>query len=323
MKTDEKLLHLYKEVKRKEKLQIHLRHFQEDILKNHAEYDALTLQMKDEEEDVRRLEEMSLESIFRTILGNKAQQLEKERQEYLHVLMKMQHVAQNLKVLEQEKAVLERSFDSLFNVGNEFDKLLKEKEEVLKNDPEYSEEVDHINEKIAVHEIKIEEIEEAINFGEKALKQLHELVINLNDMEYWNSDPDIKFTRKISKKRKLRQDIYTVNRALQSYERELKDLADHLNLDYQAEMRVLQEFLEGFVDRLITDWVMQHRINHSKNFLSNVIDRVRLLNNMLAYEIEKTRAAIDAEEELKADALVRFLKNQKWKACPASGATFN
>lgn len=309
--TNKKLLHLYKEVKRKEKLQIHLRHLQEDILKNHAEYDALTLQMKDEEEDVRRLEEMSLESIFRTILGNKAQQLEKERQEYLHVLMKMQHVAENLKVLEQEKAVLERSFESLFHVENEFDKLLKEKEKALENDPQYSEEVSHINEKIAIHEIKIEEIEEAIIFGEKALKQLHELAIELGNMQDWNTDPDLKFTRKISKKRKLQQDIYTVNRALQSYERELKDLADHLNLDYQAEMGVLRAFLEGFVDRLITDWVMQHRINHSKNFLSNVIDRVRLLNNMLAYEIEKTRAAIEVEEDLKAEVLMRFLKNEK------------
>jgi len=308
MKTDEKLLHLYKEVKRKEKLQIHLRHLEEDILKNHAEYDALTVQMKDEEEDVRRLEEMSLESIFRTILGNKAQQLEKERQEYLHVLMKMQHVAQNLKVLEQEKAVLERSFDSLFKIEDEFDKLLKEKEKALENDPEYSEEIDHINEKIAVYEVKIEEIEETIHFGKKAREKLHKLGIELDDMEHWNSNPKMKLTRKISKKRKLRQDIYTANRALQSYERELKDLADHLNLNYQAEIRVLQEFLEGFVDRLITDWVMQHRINHSKNFLSNVIDRVRLLNNMLAYEIEKTRATTDAEEALKADILMKFLK---------------
>ena len=307
MKTDEKLLHLYKEVKRKEKLQIHLRHLQEDILKNHAEYDALTLQMKDEEEDVKRLEKMSLESIFRTILGNKVQQLEKERQEYLHVLMKMQHVEANLKVLEQEKLVLERSFDSLFNVESEFDKLLKEKEKTLENDPKYSKEVDSINEKIAVHEIKIEEIEEAINFGAKALRELHKLAIDLDDMEYWHSDPKMKRTRKVSKKRKVRQDIYSVNRALQSYERELKDLADHLNLDYQAEMGVLRAFLEGFVDRLITDWVMQHRIKHSKNFLSNVIDRVRLLNNMLGYEIEKTRAAIDAEEGLKADILMRFL----------------
>ena len=311
MKTDEKLLHLYKEVKRKEKLQIHLKHLQEDILKNHAEYDALTLQMKDEEEDVRRLESMSLESIFRTILGNKAQQLEKERQEYLHVLMKVQHVEANLKVLEQEKAVLERSFESLFKVEEEFGKLLKEKEKALENDPEYSKKIDSINEKIVVHEVKIEEVKEAIIFGEKALEQLHELAIELGNMQDWNTDPNLKFTRKISKKRKLQQDIYTVNRALQSYERELKDLADHLNLDYQAEIRCLREFLEGFVDCLITDWIMKHRINHSKNYLSNVIDRVRLLNNMLAYEIEKTRAAITIEEGLKADALVKFLKNKK------------
>jgi len=305
-KINERLLHLYKEVKRKEKLQIHLRHLQEDILKNHAEYDALTLQMKDEEEDVRRLEEMSLESIFRTILGNKAQQLEKERQEYLHVWMKVQHVAENLKILEQEKAVLERSFDSLFNVENEFDKLLKEKEEALKSDPEYSEEVHHINERIAVHEIKIEEIKETIHFGKKAREKLHKLGIDLDYMEDWNSSPAMKSSKKISKKRKLRQDIYTVNRALQSYERELKDLADHLNLDYQAEMGLLREFLEGFVDRLITDWVMQHRINHSKNFLSNVIDRVRLLNNMFSRIFCKTN-------EERAGNTILFYKYANWK----------
>jgi len=34
---------------------------------------------------------------------------------------------------------------------------------------------------------------------------------------------------------------------------------------------------------------------------------VRLLNSMLAYEIEKTRAAIDAEEDVKADILMKFL----------------
>jgi len=158
-----------------------------------------------------------------------------------------------------------------------------------------------------VYEIKIEEVEETIHFGKKARELLHKLAIDLGEMEHWNSDSSLKSSRKISKKRKLRQDVYKVNRALQSYERELKDLADHLNLNYQTEIRSLQEFLEGFVDCLITDWIMQHRINHSKNYLSNVIDRVRLLNSMLAYEIEKTRAAIDAEEDVKADILMKFL----------------
>jgi len=49
---------------------------------------SLIKKLEKEAEDITRLEEMSLESIFHKMLGSKEEQIEKERQEYLQLSLK-------------------------------------------------------------------------------------------------------------------------------------------------------------------------------------------------------------------------------------------
>ena len=82
---DTQLLELYQEIKRKEKLKIHILNIRKLIKEKQEQLQLLEIELAKEEMDVVRLEQLNLYSIFKTILGNKKEQLEKERQEYLQV----------------------------------------------------------------------------------------------------------------------------------------------------------------------------------------------------------------------------------------------
>jgi len=297
-------------VKRKEKLQIHLKNLEEALRRNHDELAQLTIQMKKEERDVERLKTLNLTTIFQIILGNKEEQLEKERQEYLHVLLKMQGVEENLKSLEDEKRVLERSYSGLYNVEETFKKLLAEKEKAIKGDAVYTEAVDDFNEKIAVFDAKIEEVQIAIKKGRMSLDRLNDIVLELSDIHRWENGSQKERSKSKTKNNRARRKIYAANDSLQKYVEELHDMSDHLGIDYSLEIKIFERFLDQFIDCLITDWIIKKQIVHSKNFIINVMDRVRLVNSMLQHEVDKTQVYLDEEMSLKADVLIQLIQGK-------------
>jgi len=62
---------------------------QEDLEQQYATLEKMDHELNDELKDISKLEGLSTRAIFHKILGNKEQKLEKERQEYLELTLKV------------------------------------------------------------------------------------------------------------------------------------------------------------------------------------------------------------------------------------------
>lgn len=305
---DKQLIELYDEKNRKEKVRLHLDKLYRCIEQKEAELVDLQPQLNKEERDVTKLEEKNIYSLFLTVLGTKKQQLEKERQEYIQIFMKVKGLEKNLIILKEEKELLQKSYSGLQNVEENFKNLLKKKINLLIKGNKYPQELLIYNEKIASYKVKIRELESCIKTGVLAKKYLAKLIKFLNGLEIWGVEN--KNIPKVKKKiDRAHKDVFIANNFLQKYEGGLTELEDYFDLDFHREIIQFESFLEQFVDALITDWIVKHRIFNASNLIMNLSDKITQLNEMLSYEIEKTKSYVNEAEEFKTDFLLKNMKS--------------
>lgn len=312
---NKKLLAINKELNRKEKIQIHLNNLINLIQRKTLELQEVEQLVHKEVQDVLKLEKLSLFSTFQFILGNKQQQLEKERQEYLQAVLKRKGLMENIKALEKEKNVLGKSYMGLHDIEIEFEKLISEKAALLKANNNYPPSLHRYNEKLASFDSRIRELKVTIRQGEKAKKELHKIIVNLGKIDNWGFDNSksssselVRYNKQIDRTHKH---VYIANNFLQRYEEELLDLSDHFELEYRREVQMLEKFLDQFIDCLITDWIVRSKLENSIHLVLNVIDKITLINAMLEYEVEKTNDYIKEEKKMKAEIIINLIKTKK------------
>ncbi len=305
---DKQLIELYDEKNRKEKVRTHLTNLYYRIEEAKMELLTLQAQLIKEERDVEKLEENNIYSLFLTVLGTKKQQLEKERQEYIQMFIKVKGLEKNLEILDEEKMLLQKTFSGLENAEEDFEKLLKTKVHLLVQSNDYPEALLEYNEKIASYNIKNRELLSCIKKGDVAKNYLKKITDFLGELEVWGavSNNSTKVKKKL---RRINKDIFIANNFMQRYEGGLVELEDYFELDFHREIVQFETFLDQFVDALITDWIVKHRIFNASNLLINLSDKITQINEMLSYEIEKTESYIEEAEDYKADYILNKLKS--------------
>ncbi|HAK42313.1 MAG TPA: hypothetical protein DCM59_05845, partial [Clostridium sp.] len=99
---NKELINAKEKLHRKQKLEGLINHTNEALQKEVDRKVELEDIFKDEDKDVKKLESLSITSIFYSILGSKEKQLEKERQELLAARLKYEECAKSVLDLEKE-----------------------------------------------------------------------------------------------------------------------------------------------------------------------------------------------------------------------------
>ena len=247
-------------------------------------------------------------SLFQTVLGDKIQQLEKERQEYLNAFLKRKGVLHDLTDLQKEQTLLEQAYSSQFNVEYQLEKLLTQKEKLLldSNHPMIAS-ILATNKRIVNHQNKIEEIQQAITEGKHTKKILRKMVFDLNQVEDWQAATSKRnrTAKNNSLVLKVERSSMKVNKYLQRYEEELADLSVHFRIDFRKQMDTIRNFLEEFVDSLITDWIVKRKIDNAMHLVEHIFDKISRINASLEQEILKTEGFLHLEEEQKQLLLIK------------------
>ncbi len=115
---------------RKKKFQSLVNQTRESLQKELDRKLALENILKDEDNDVKKLESLSIASIFYSILGSKHQQLEKERQELLSAKLKYDECCKSVLALEGELASYKSSLNSLLGTAAKHSHIDEAKEYV-------------------------------------------------------------------------------------------------------------------------------------------------------------------------------------------------
>lgn len=260
------LLQWKEKTEEKKQLQSRLKKAQKEIQELNKRFDQLTKELQKEFKDVQQLEDGGITSLFYSILGNKVEKLDKERQEYLGAKLKYENCKNELEQLKSEIEQIEKQITELGNPEKEYlnkldKKSLKLREAGDNNFLQYEKLLEtHFNQK--------KEINEAIEAGEMALQGLRTAIKSLKSALGWGvydmvGGGFLATAVKHSNIDSARETIQNVQVWLNRFKRELSDVRIDTGENLSVQLDSFTTFADFFFDNLIFDWVVQSKINRS------------------------------------------------------------
>jgi hypothetical protein len=296
------ILQLRKNSEERKRLIQLLRKTEIDLEKANGKLSGLSENLKKELYDVQKLEGNSIAALFYNFLGTKEEKLDKERQEYLSAKLKHDACKNEISSLEKE---LERLKDELLKIGEpdiELNKLVEDKKMQLRQLSDST--CLKFDELINGIYAEKKEISEAILSGEKALEGLRRAIDSLQNAQNWGTfdlvgGGFIATAIKHSKIDEAKSDIIEVQNNLNRFRRELSDTSLNSNENMIVEMDAFTGFADYFFDNLITDWIVQNKINQSLDACHKMHGNITILLERLHKSETETNAKYrNYEQEL-------------------------
>lgn len=253
--------------RRKEKLERDLAQINERLERQAAQAAELARQLEKEQVDVERLERLSLQGLFYSVLGSKEQQVEKERQEMLAAQLQYQNANHQVDALRAEQAQIERELSALSGVDRQYAALLAEKEDFLRRgSPAVAADLLRLTDAIANRATERHEIAEAVAAAEDVTGSLDRVIASLESAEGWGTwdmlgGGFIATAVKHSRIDDARDGAQEVQAKLARFQRELADV--QRDADIKIDIGGFEIFADYFFDNLIMDWIVQSKIANS------------------------------------------------------------
>jgi hypothetical protein len=251
-----------------------------------------------ESRDVERLEGLSLEGLFYQILGNKEDQLDKERQEELAAKLKHDQCKHEVAALDEEYSRLSSRMAEFNDLDAEYESVIRQKEKLLiEQDTAETRQLIALAEKAGTLQASIKELSEAFAAGEAVKSSLEQVVDSLNSARNWGTwdmlgGGFISTHIKHSRIDEARNYVHQAQAQAARFERELADV--RLDADLSIQFGAFTKFADYFFDNLITDWIVNSRIEESRNSASSAHAKVDLVLDQLHQRLS------DAQRDLSA-----------------------
>ncbi len=271
----------------------------------------LVKQVDKESADIETLNKTGVKSLFYKVLGSKEEQLEKERQEYLEANLRYDEARKSLELLVYERNVLEEKIRALPATQRRHRELLKLREqEIIASNPQLAAKINSIDAQITERRKMIFEVEEALAVGRGAIHLLEQVLVKLNEAVNWGQwDMAGRRGRMTTGHMKHRQidmakDLaYKAKISLTQYEKELRDIYGPENFGLTVTIPTFSSFTDIFFDNLITDWIVQQKIQNTRSGVISVKDKTLRLQATLKGMLPKMRYEIEQLEEARKAVL--------------------
>ncbi|MBK8700030.1 MAG: hypothetical protein IPN29_11070 [Saprospiraceae bacterium] len=261
------------------------------------ELEELTLQQSKELDDIEHLEKMNVSSVLQTILGRKEDQLDKERQEYLAVAMKIKEIKKTIELTEYEARILEEKVQNQVQLKQQLDILKQKREvEILTVDDQARPALQNTIQKIDDCSRTIAELNEAYLAGHQALLAVEQVQAYLQEAVKWgewdmyggNRGNDY---RKHDAIDQATNATYMANQKLMVFKKELIDVG--LNEEeIHLEIAKFSRFSDIFFDNLVTDWIAQKKI---KSVIAAVTGEKEKIGNLMQH-VTTTLSKVKADK---------------------------
>jgi len=273
----DELFQLKEKTEEKKRVESQLKKAQQDSNELNEKLKQLKLQLEKEFNDVQQLEGGGITALFYSLLGNKVEKLDKERQEYLLAKLKHENCKNEISQLEIEIERLKSKISDLGDAETKYKNLLNAKSERLKEKQD---------EKFIRYESLIEsylkeknEVNEAIEAGEAALKGLRLAIQTLRKAQNWGiydmvGGGFLATAIKHSNIDEAKNIILDVQVWLKKFKRELSDVRFAPSAELTVQLDSFSTFADYFFDNLIFDWVVQSKINRSLEGCEKIYSQV-------------------------------------------------
>jgi len=298
------LLQINDQFATRKKLRRNLKSVQSSLEEERARLKSLTKLLRKESRDVARLEGLSLTGLFHEILGSKEEQLDKERREELAARLKLSQCAHAVEALTEESSEITRKLSELGDLKQldaQYESVLKEKEKLLldKGGADAGQLL-ALAEKAATLHVSQKELAEAVLAGEGVLNGLERVVHSLNSARSWGTwdmlgGGLIATAVKHSRIDDARDQVQEVQALALRFERELADV--QLDIDVPLQFNSFTKFADYFFDNLITDWIVNSRIEESRNSARTAYAKVEEIMAQLLKRFSDVKSQMNAAEE--------------------------
>ncbi len=279
----------------------HLRDIEEKRTVLIEELSHLEQILKKEEADVNKLTKMSVNSMFRLFLKDPERQLEIEQQEYVIAALRYNECIESIELLEYEIEVVKGSLGDEEELERRLNELILKKEILVRDTyPHIATKLNNIDYKIVKRKMELKEIEEAQVAGSKAEEQLIAVVANLNKVDAWGNWSAISNYQSFYSKKsfidRTRELAVNTGMLLSTFEQELKDVFDTAGIKDDLTVDAFDTFLMVFYDNMVTDWIVQSHLRHTRNAvegthakLSRLMAALKHQHEVLSSEIAQLR----------------------------------
>lgn len=300
----------------KKKIEVHLEGIETKLKNRIIELGELDAKVLASEESIEELEKMNIRTLFATILKNKEQQYEREKQNYLLYFLQRKECLERIEAKEFEIKILKEKLAQLEGVEAAFEKLLNNKKQRLKfKHRELAKDIILIEGNIREKEYMKKEILEAMAKGKEVYNHLLELDRSLQTMESWNpttshdkqrtyyfgSYKEKKYTRE------LLSYVRNVNTSLDDFIDELSDVSKQYDLNYEQFIDRVAHFLKNFYDGLVSDWIFHEELQVTKNLVHETQDKIKRIMAMLEHDFSEA----DQQIALVREKLKEFIIKNK------------
>ncbi|SEB54947.1 hypothetical protein [Paenibacillus sp. GP183] len=272
-----------------------LHNLEEELKEREQQIRMWELQLKKEEEDVEKLKGISFSSFLYTILSKKEERLEHEQMEVLEAKLKHDEASKATAAIRTEIDELKAKLYEVRNCQMALEDATARKELLIEqNDSVTSKKLHELAERRAELEINIKELNEAIAAGKSVSDNLDQAKVALHAATNWGTFDMLGGGLLATHGKHNRLDeamdyIQNAQKNLGRFEKELQDV--HLTLTIELDVNSFLRFSDYFFDGLITDWIVQGRI---QNTLAQVESKSSAVNTIL-WELENERRKCDTE----------------------------
>ena len=310
---DEQLKELRQKVSRK-------KHLEKSLSELKAQRGPLAQKVNDleaikisEQSDVERLEGRSLSAFFYNVIGKMDEQLDKERQEAYAAAVKYDAALRELNAVDSDIARFTAQLTELNDCEARYDKLLAEKQAALKaRGGAYSDELSAIEARITWLEHQMDEIDEAIAAGNRAMNCAEDVMDSLTRAGNWStfdmfSDGIIADIAKHGHLDEAQRRIEYLQVELRRFKTELADVGS-IHADIQISIDGFLRFADYFFDNLFTDWAVRDKIAQSQNQVNHTMREIHgvlaRLNQMMAQNQREWKQLQDEKTQIIVNAKI-------------------
>ena len=261
--------------------------------------------MRQEQEDVERLNSRNLTALYYRVTGKMGEKLSKEEQEAYAAAVRYDTAEKELLSVNEEIERCRDQLSDLSGCGRRYDALIEEKkEEIKKTGSPDAVRIMEIEEKIGFQKSRQKELEEAVRAGRRAQDIAVEIKNHLDKAKSWSTvdiigggilSDVIKYDA-IGKAKGMTDQLQL---ALHSFRTELADVTEELHGDVDTEISSALCFADYFFDNLFTDWLVRTRINESREKVDQTCTQIqKILQNLGSRQEESVRVQSQFEKEL-------------------------
>jgi len=292
-------------IQKKNKLAGLLKQTEQDLIREKLQLNRLFNEYEKEYQDVLNLETISTASLFYTILGNKEEQLKKEKQEALKAKLKYDQCKHDVEYLVDETKKIVDELAEIEVCESEYEDLINKKMEIISTEDEgtNAQLKKLIKKKENVH-ANIKEVDEAIKAGEDALETVEKTIKELNNAENWGVwdmvggglvSTIVKHNH-IDTARKYAEET---QRQLDKFKREIADI--NMVTNFEICVGPFETFADYFFDGLIYDWIVQSEIGKSLDSVKNTKNQIdRAISKLYEEKVTEEFLLQQMEEQIRS-----------------------